>query len=96
MIYVGGTLLLRIAVGCCKNPLGINTCTNALRLGVRVQQTYLQAITNMQNVQSSFYQQMHSLLNIKILKLTIKISLYLLLHVSVHSDHPQGAYAEPC
>jgi hypothetical protein len=47
-------------------------------------------------VQSSFYQQMHPLLNIKMLKLTIKISLYSLLHASVHSDHPQGAYAEPC
>ena len=30
------------------------------------------------------------------LKRTVKISLYLLLHVSVQLDHPQGAYAEPC
>jgi hypothetical protein len=28
------------------------------------------------------------------LKFTIKISLYSILHVSVHPDHPQGAYAE--
>jgi hypothetical protein len=46
-------------------------------------------------IQSSFYQQMYPLLNIKMLKLTIKISLYSLLHVSVRSDHPQGAYTEP-
>jgi hypothetical protein len=32
----------------------------------------------------------------KMLKLTIKISPYSLLHVSVLPDHPQGAYAEPC
>jgi hypothetical protein len=43
------------------------------------------------SIQNSFYQQIHSLLNIKMLKLTIKISLDSLLHVSVHSDHPQGA-----
>ena len=30
------------------------------------------------------------------LKRTVKISLYLLLHVSVQLDHPQGAYAETC
>jgi hypothetical protein len=30
------------------------------------------------------------------LKLTIKIYLYSLLHVSVLPDYPQGAYAEPC
>jgi hypothetical protein len=48
------------------------------------------------NVQDSFYQQMHSLLTYKMLKLTIKISVYLLLHVSVHSDHRQGAYTDPC
>jgi hypothetical protein len=30
------------------------------------------------------------------LKLTIKISRYSLLHVSAHPDHPQGAYAERC
>jgi len=30
------------------------------------------------------------------LKRTVKISLCLLLHVSVQSDHPQGAHAEPC
>jgi hypothetical protein len=30
------------------------------------------------------------------LKRTVKISLCLPLHVSVHLDHPQGAYAEPC
>jgi hypothetical protein len=28
------------------------------------------------------------------LKFTIKISLYSLLHVSIHLDHPQEAYAE--
>jgi hypothetical protein len=32
----------------------------------------------------------------KMLKRTVKISLCLLLHVSVQLDHPQGAYAEPC
>jgi hypothetical protein len=32
----------------------------------------------------------------KMLKFTIKISVYSLLHVSVHLGHPQGAYAEPC
>jgi len=31
----------------------------------------------------------------KMLKRTVKISLCLLLHVSVQLDHPQGAYAEP-
>jgi hypothetical protein len=30
------------------------------------------------------------------LKRKVKISLCLLLHVSVQLDHPQGAYAEPC
>lgn len=50
MIYVGSVLLPGIVVGCCKIPLGFNTCTYALWLGVWVQQTYLQAITNMQNV----------------------------------------------
>jgi len=30
------------------------------------------------------------------LKRTVKISLCLLLHVSVQLDHPQEAYAEPC
>jgi hypothetical protein len=29
------------------------------------------------------------------LQRTVKISLCLLLHVSVQLDHPQGAYAEP-
>jgi hypothetical protein len=32
----------------------------------------------------------------KVLKFTIKVSLYSLLHVSVYLDRPQGAYAEPC
>ena len=32
----------------------------------------------------------------KMLKYTVKTSQLLLLHVSVHLDHPQGAYAEPC
>jgi hypothetical protein len=32
----------------------------------------------------------------KMLKRAVKISLCLLLHVSVQLDHPQGAYAEPC
>jgi uncharacterized membrane protein YGL010W len=32
----------------------------------------------------------------KMLKLTIKISLYSLLHVSAYPDHPQGSYPEPC
>ena len=32
----------------------------------------------------------------KVLKHTVKISLCLLLHVSVQLDHPQGAYAESC
>jgi hypothetical protein len=32
----------------------------------------------------------------RMLKLIIKTSLYSLLHVSAHPDHPQGAYAEPC
>jgi hypothetical protein len=31
-----------------------------------------------------------------ILKFTIKISMHSLLHVSVHLDHPQGAYADRC
>jgi hypothetical protein len=43
-----------------------------------------------------FRQQMHSLLKYKMLQLTFKISLCGLLHVSVRSDHHQGAYAEPC
>jgi len=30
------------------------------------------------------------------LKRTVKITLCLLLHVSVQLDHPQGAYADPC
>jgi hypothetical protein len=30
------------------------------------------------------------------LKFAIKISMHSLLHVSVHLDHPQGAYADPC
>jgi len=30
------------------------------------------------------------------LKLTVKTSLCLLLHVSIQLDHPQGAYTEPC
>jgi hypothetical protein len=32
----------------------------------------------------------------KMLKFTIKTSIHSLLHVSVHLDHPQGAYADPC
>ena len=31
-----------------------------------------------------------------LIKRTVKISLCLLLHVSVQLDHPQGAYAELC
>jgi hypothetical protein len=38
-----------------------------------------------------FCQQMHSLLKYKMLQLTFKISLCGLLHVSVCSDHHQGA-----
>jgi hypothetical protein len=30
------------------------------------------------------------------LKSTIETSMHSLLHVSVHPDHPQGAYADPC
>jgi hypothetical protein len=30
------------------------------------------------------------------LKFTTKTSMHSLLHVSVHLDHPQGAYADPC
>jgi hypothetical protein len=48
------------------------------------------------NIQNSFHQQMHPLLTYKMLKLTVKISLYSLLHVSAHPDHPQRAYTEPC
>jgi hypothetical protein len=33
----------------------------------------------------------HFIKHKKMLKLTIKISLYSLLHVSAHPDHPQGA-----
>jgi hypothetical protein len=43
-----------------------------------------------------FRQQMHSLLKYKTIQLTLKISLCRLLHISVRSDHHQGAYAEPC
>jgi hypothetical protein len=32
----------------------------------------------------------------KMLKFTIKTSVHSLLHVSVHLDHPQGTYADPC
>jgi hypothetical protein len=32
----------------------------------------------------------------KMLKFTIETSMHSLLHVSVHLDHPQGAYADPC
>ena len=46
--------------------------------------------------QGSLHQQMHPFIKHKMLKRTIKISLCLLLHVSVQLDHPQGAYAEPC
>jgi hypothetical protein len=43
-------------------------------------------------VHSNFFcQQMHSLLKYKMLQLTFKISLCWLLHVSVRSDHHQGA-----
>jgi hypothetical protein len=52
--------------------------------------------TEIFKIQNYFHQQMHTLLIHKMLKLTIKISLYSLLHVSVLPDHPQGAYAEPC
>jgi hypothetical protein len=37
---------------------------------------------------------MQFLLNIKNVKIYIKI-VYSFLHVSVHADHPQGAYTEP-
>jgi hypothetical protein len=30
------------------------------------------------------------------LKFTIKISMHSILHVSVHLDHPQEAYVDPC
>ena len=33
---------------------------------------------------------------VAMLKCTVKISLCLHLHVSVHLDQPQGAYAESC
>jgi hypothetical protein len=47
-------------------------------------------------IHSNFFrQQMHSLFKYKMLQLTFKISLCGLLHVSVRSDHHQGAYAEP-
>jgi hypothetical protein len=35
-------------------------------------------------------------LKYKTLQLTLNLSLCRLLHVSVRSDHHQGAYAEPC
>jgi hypothetical protein len=41
-------------------------------------------------------QQMHNLLTYKMLKFTNKTSVYLLLHVSVHTDHLQGAHVGPC
>jgi hypothetical protein len=31
-----------------------------------------------------------------VLKFTIKTSMLSLLHVSIHLDHPQGAYDDPC
>ena len=38
----------------------------------------------------------HSLLKYRMLQLTFKLSPCGLLHVSVRSDHHQGAYAETC
>jgi hypothetical protein len=43
-----------------------------------------------------FDQQMHSLLPYKMLKFTVKTSVYFLLHVSVHMDQLQGAHVVPC
>jgi hypothetical protein len=50
------------------------------------------ASEHLEVVQSFPGQQMHYLLKHKMLQLTLKISLYMLLHVLVHSDHHQGAY----
>jgi hypothetical protein len=38
----------------------------------------------------------HFIKHTKMLKFTIKTSMHLLLHVLVHMDHPQEAYADPC
>jgi hypothetical protein len=48
------------------------------------------------NVKILFTNKCTFFLTYKMLKFTIKISLYLLLHVSVHPDQPQGPCAEPC
>jgi hypothetical protein len=38
----------------------------------------------------------HFIEHTKMLKFTIKTSMHSLLHVSVHLDHLQGAYDDPC
>jgi hypothetical protein len=48
------------------------------------------------NVQIPFTKKYTLYYKYKMLKLSLKIYLYGLLHVSVHPDHHQGAYVEPC
>jgi hypothetical protein len=48
------------------------------------------------NIKIPFTYKCTLILKHKMLKRTVKISLCLLLHVSVQLDHPQGAYGEPC
>jgi hypothetical protein len=62
---------------------------------IQMARLFLKNIIEFKMFQSFSDQQTHNLLTIKMLNFTVKTSVYLLLHVSVHMDHLQGAYVGP-
>jgi hypothetical protein len=51
---------------------------------------------HLDNIKITFIKEFTFYLTYKLLKCTIKTSIHSPLHVSLHLDHLQGAYGDPC